>query len=215
MKTMFRTCLGLGILAMLASPAMAQGRGFRGGFGLGGLLGNASVQKELKLDDQQIEKAKEVAEKAREKGREARESFQGLEGEELAKKRQEFNHEMNEWALKEVGAFLKPEQVTRLKQIHYQQQGIMAFHDPEVTKKLNLTDSQKSDIQTIAQETREKQPSREDRQSDPEGARKKMQELNKEALTKVESKLNDEQQKCWKELIGAPFTIVYEPRPNN
>jgi hypothetical protein len=214
MKTMFRTCLGLGILAMFAGPAMAQGRGFgRGGGSLGTLLGNASVQKELKLDDQQIEKAKEVADKDREKGQEIREALQGLEGEEQQNKRRELTKERNEAALKAASAFLKPEQVTRLKQISYQTQGLMAFSDPEVAKKLNLTDSQKSDIQTIAQETREKMPSRDDFQSDREAAMKKMQEVNKEALSQVASKLNDEQQKIWKDLIGAPFTIVYEPRP--
>ena len=214
MKTMFRTCLGLGLLAMLAGPAMAQGRGgFGRGGGLGTLLGNASVQKELKLDDQQIEKAKEVADKDREKGQEMRETLQGLEGEERMTKMRELMKERNEATLKAAGAFLKPEQVTRLKQISHQQMGIMAFSDPEVAKKLNLTESQKSDIQAIAQEMNEKRPSREDFQDDREAAMKKMQELNKEAMAKVESKLNDEQQKTWKELIGAAFTIVYEPRP--
>ncbi len=213
MKTMFRTCLGLGILAMFAGPAMAQGRGGFGRGGLGTLLGNASVQKELKLDDQQIEKAKEVADKDREKGQEIREALQGLEGEEQQNKRRELTKERNDAALKAAGEFLKAEQIARLKQIAYQQQGLMAFSDPEVAKKLNLTDSQKSDIQTIAQDMREKMPSREDRQSDPEAAMKKMQEVTKEALSQATSKLNDEQQKTWKELIGAPFTIVYEPRP--
>jgi hypothetical protein len=40
-----------------------------------------------------------------------------------------------------------------------------------------------------------------------------MAELNKETLGKAEKKLNDEQQKTWKELIGAPFEVKYEPRP--
>ena len=44
---------------------------------------------------------------------------------------------------------------------------------------------------------------------------KKIQELNKEALTQATSKLNDEQQKTWKELLGSAFTYVPEPRPNN
>ena len=56
-------------------------------------------------------------------------------------------------------------------------------------------------------------PSREDFQSDREAAMKKMAEVNKETLSKIEAKLNDEQQKTWKELLGAPFEIKYEPRP--
>ncbi len=43
---------------------------------------------------------------------------------------------------------------------------------------------------------------------------KKMTEARKAGLTKAEAKLNDEQQKTWKELLGAPFTIVYPPRPS-
>jgi hypothetical protein len=32
-------------------------------------------------------------------------------------------------------------------------------------------------------------------------------------MEKAAGKLNDEQQKSWKELIGAPFEIKYERRP--
>ncbi len=39
---------------------------------------------------------------------------------------------------------------------------------------------------------------------------KKMDELRKQTLTKIEGKLNDEQQKTWKEMLGAPFEIKYE-----
>ena len=62
MRTMIRSLVGLSLIAMLAAPAFAQGRGGFGRFGggsLAGLLGNASVQKELKLDDEQIGKAKD------------------------------------------------------------------------------------------------------------------------------------------------------------
>ena len=38
---------------------------------------------------------------------------------------------------------------------------------------------------------------------------KKMAEVRKAGLTKAEAKLNDEQQKTWKELLGAPFTISH------
>jgi hypothetical protein len=57
-------------------------------------------------------------------------------------------------------------------------------------------------------------PSRDDFQSDREAAMKKMQEVNKETLSQVVTKLNDEQQKTWKELIGSPFEIQYQPRNN-
>jgi hypothetical protein len=210
MRTMFRTLLGLGLVALLASPAAAQGRG-RGFGNLGILLGNASVQKELRLDDQQVEKAKELAEKTGEKMQELRESLQGLEGEERMTKMQQLNRELNESTLKSAAAFLKPEQIARLKQISYQQRGAQAFSDPEVSKKLNLTDTQKSDIQTIVQDSfQEMRTIFQENQDDPEARMKKMTELQKQTRAKAEAKLNDEQSKSWKELLGAAFEVKYE-----
>ncbi len=182
MKMMFRTCLGLGIVTMLVGPAMAQGRYVFGRpVSLGMLLGNASVQKELKLDDPQIEKAKEVAQTESEKLREMGETLRGLEGEERVTKMREITKQVHESTLKSAEVFLKPEQVTRLKQIYYQRQGIKAFDDPEVAKKLNLTDNQKSDIEEIARETYEKEASSAALRHDGDGATKKTTGSNKEA----------------------------------
>jgi hypothetical protein len=211
MKVIMRTMIGLGLVALMASPAAAQGRG---GFGRGGsyagLLSNASVQKELKLDDQQTDKVKSLADKINEERQSKFQDLQGLEGQERFTKMQEITRELNTTTLKEAGEFLKPEQIARLKQISLQQRGAMAFSDPDVAKKLNITDAQKNDIQELVQASREKMPSRDDFQSDREAAMKKMQEVNKETLTQAVAKLNDEQQKTWKELLGAPFEIKYE-----
>jgi len=221
MRSLFRTLLGLGLLALIAGPAAAQqgqGFGFGGGGNLATLAANTGVQKELKLDDQQVEKAKDLAEKTREKMRETRETLQGLEGEERRTKQQEISREMNASSLKALGEFLKPEQITRLKQIAYQQRGVSAFNDPEVAKKLNLTDSQKGDIQTILQESMEGARglfSQDQSPEEREAAMKKITELRKQSLSKAEAKLNDEQQKSWKELLGAPFDYKPDPRPNN
>ena len=220
MRTIVRTMVAFGLVALLAGPALAQGQGrgfgMMGGGGYGMLIGNASVQAELKLDDQQKEKAKDFADKARAQGQEIREKLQGLEGEELRTKRQEITKEMNESAMKAFGEFLKPEQIARIKQIRHQTLGVQAFSDPEIAKKLNLSDTQKSDVQTIAQEQREAMQglfSQDQSQEDREAAMKKMTELRKEALGKVTAKLNDEQQKPWKELTGAPFELKIERRP--
>jgi hypothetical protein len=214
--------VGVGALALLAGPAAAQqGRGFGmfgGGGGLGMLIGNASVQKELKLDDQQVEKAKELAQKNRDKMQDVRQQLQGLEQDERRTKMQEIMKEMNESTTKALGEFLKPDQITRLKQISYQQRAAGAFADPEIAKKLNLTDSQKSDIQSIVEESRQGMRGLFSQDQSPEerqAAMKKLSELRKETLAKAVAKLNDEQQKTWKELIGSPFEVKFEPRPNN
>jgi hypothetical protein len=218
MRTMLRAMFGLSLVALVATPAFAQGRGFgmMGGGGVAMLIGNESVQQELKLDDKQVEKAKEFADKAREKMRENREALQGLEGDERRTKQQELNKEMNESAMKAFGDFLKPEQITRIKQISYHQMGARAFSDAEVAKKLNLTETQKSEIQTIVQDSMEGMRglfSQDQSEEERAAAMKKMAELRKETLDKASAKLNDEQQKTWKELIGAPFEVKFQPRP--
>jgi hypothetical protein len=207
---MLTAFLSLGLVALLAGPASAQGRGFGRGGSIAFLLSNESVQKELKLDDKQLEKSKELSDKT---GEEMREKFQGLgdlSPEERMAKFQEINREMTASTLKAAGEFLKPEQITRLKQISWQQRLAQAFNDPEVAKKLNLTDTQKSDIKTILADSMKEMPTREDFQDDREAAMKKAREVGKQTLTKAEAKLNDEQQKSWKELLGTPFVVVFE-----
>jgi hypothetical protein len=213
---MCKTIVALGVVAFLAAPAMAQqGRGGGRGFGSPAfLLGNASVQQELTLDAGQIEKAKEVAAKAREKMTAARESLQSLEGEEQAKKRRELTAEINSDTHKAVKEFMKPEQVKRLYQITHQVQGAQAFTDEHVQKHLKLTDTQKSDIEGIVTASgAEMRKIFQENQGDAEGIRTKMTELRKETLTKVEAKLTDEQKASYKEMLGAPFEVKFEPRP--
>jgi hypothetical protein len=220
MRTMLRGLFAMSLVALLASPALAQGgRGFgmmggRGGIAM--LIGNESVQKELKLEDKQVEKVKEIADKNREKMTAAREESKDLDQEERRTKMTALGKEMNESTLKAIGEFLKPEQIARLHQISHQVRGATAFSDPEVAKKLSLTDAQKTDIQTIV--TDSSAEAREIFQSlndDREAGMKKLAELNKATLKKVIDKLNDEQQKTWKEMIGSPFEIVYPPPRNN
>jgi len=205
--------------AILAAPAMAQGqgRGFGGMMGGGGismLIGNESVQKEIKLDDQQTEKAKELATKNREKMTELREKLQGLEQDEQRTKRQEFAKEMNASTSKAIAEFLKPEQIKRLHEISYQTMGANAFTDPDVIKKLSITDTQKGEIQTIVDESRqEMREIFQSLQDDREAGMKKLAEHRKETLGKVVAKLNDEQQKTWKEMIGSPFEVKFPPPP--
>jgi hypothetical protein len=219
MRMLSKTIVALGLVALMAGPALAQqgrgGGGGRGGFGggIGMLLSNASVQQELKLDATQIEKAKEVADKAREKFTASRESLQSLEGDARFKKMQELNKEVNEEANKAVAAFLSKDQIHRLHQIQHQVQGAQSFTDEHVQSRLKLTDAQKGEIDSIVQASYTEMHSLyQNMQSDPEGTRAKLHEHRKETLAKVESKLTDEQKTAYKEMLGAPFEIKYEPR---
>jgi hypothetical protein len=217
MRTLSKTIVALGLVALMAGPALAQqgqgrggGRGFGGG-GIGMLLSNASVQQELKLDATQVEKAKEVAAKAREKITSA---LEGLQGEERFAKMREVSKGINDEVNTSIKTFMSNEQVHRLHQILHQVQGAQAFADEHVQNKLKLTPTQKTDIDAILQASNsEMRTLFQNMQSDPEGTRAKIAEHRKETLEKAVSKLTDEQKGTWKEMLGSHFDIKFEPRP--
>jgi Spy/CpxP family protein refolding chaperone len=213
MRTSGKLMLAFGALALMAAPAWAQGqgRGFGGGMGGGAmLLSNKSVQKELKVSDEQAEKLNTLATETMAKNRER---LQGLQGEERQSKMREARAELD----KSLDGLLKPEQVKRFKQIEIQVGGFMAFNQPRVQEALKLTDDQKEKVRAIGEEIQGAMPSREDFQSDRETAMKKMAEVQKGAKEKATALLTEDQKASWKELTGEPFDYKPEPprRPNN
>jgi Spy/CpxP family protein refolding chaperone len=201
--------LALAAAALVASPAFAQpprGRGMQfGGGGIGMLLGNASVQEELKLTDSQKEKIKDFAAKQRE----ARAGFRDLSQEERVEKNRELTKAAETFA-KET---LTPEQHKRIKQIVLQQAGVMAFNGEEVQKELKLTDEQKEKIKTLAddmgKDMRELfQPGG---GGDFQENMKKMAALRKEYLGKAAEVLTAEQKKQWADMTGKPFEVKITP----
>ena len=202
--------------AVLMISGSAQAQGFRGGgFGMGGyaLLSNKSVQQELKLSDDQAEKATKVVEEALAK---SRAKSQDLSPED---RRGEKGAEIRRAASDEIKAgvkdLLKTEQTKRLDQIVLQQRGLQAFTDPEIQSKLNLTDDQKSKIKDLAESNRSQMTEIfQNAQGDRQAAMQKMTALRKETQEKTLAILTDSQKKTWKELTGEPFEVKFEPRPN-
>jgi Spy/CpxP family protein refolding chaperone len=223
MRSVCQGIVVLGLAALLAGQAEAQRGGgrFGGGFG-GSLLDNQSVQKELKLTDDQIKKVKEVTQSVRDKHREELDALRKQGAQADREKRQELFRTIGEETNKALAEVLTPEQNKRYKEITLQQRGAQAFNDEEVQKTLKLTDEQKEKIKTInedaAKERRELFPRRggaggggPPNPAAFEEMRKKMTALNKETMEKVTAVLTDDQKKAWKDLVGAPFEIKFEP----
>jgi Spy/CpxP family protein refolding chaperone len=212
MRSTRTTLLALSAAALLASPAFAQppggGRGGmqRGGGGLGMLLGNASVQEELKLDDKQKEKIKEFAAKQRE----AQQGLRDLDQDERRAKMAEMNKHAEAFA-KEV---LTADQNKRMKQIVIQSAGLRAFSMEDVAKELKLTDDQKEKIKTLNDDLQKDVRELFQGGGDPQENMQKVQSLNKEFMTKAAGVLTDEQKKHWTEMTGKPFTVRMQ-RPND
>jgi len=187
------------VLTLGQQFAMAQAGGF--GFFRGNplmLLRQESVQKELKLSDDQINKAKELADQTREKMRD----IFGADEADRPKKMQELNEETRK-ALAEI---LNADQSKRLKEISYQQRGGIAFTDPEVAKALDLSEEQQAKVRTINQETGAAMrqlftPG----QAPDDDARQKMADLRKSSGEKLLALLSADQKTKWTALQGEPF----------
>jgi hypothetical protein len=201
MKVYSRWIVAVAIVAFVTPMVQAQ-RGQRGpGGGPMFLLGQKSVQEELKLSEDQVGKITQLADKQQK----ARGELQDLSREERQKKMQE----QNQAAEKEVAEILKPEQLKRLKQITLQQRGVQAVAQPEVAEALGLSSEQKEKLKTIQADAQKEM--REIRQSlqggggNREEAQKKMAELRKAAEEKVADVLTADQKAKWKEMLGEHF----------
>jgi hypothetical protein len=207
--------LAAGVLALVVNLAPAQQRQGRGRGGMGGgvgqLLNMKEVQEELKLSDDHTEKAKKVAADVQMKHREDFQKLQDVPMEERRAKTQELAGQVREETLKDLGDVLKPEQTRRLKQLVLQQQansgGPRVFLSPDVEKAVKLTDKQKDDLKTMAEDYGKKtQELRGQRGTPPsEESRKKREELRKEATDNALKVLTDEQKKQWEEMTGPAF----------
>ncbi len=205
MKRLMQVTLVAAIVVMAASPVLAQqrrgqGGGGRGFGGLGGgamLLGQKSVQEELKLSDEQVKQVKELVDKQRE----AFQGFGDLSQEERRTKMQEMAKTNNE----AIAKILKPEQTKRFKQIALQQQvrfGLAnVLNNPETAKELKITDEQKGKLEEIRNKAREETQGL---GFDEEG-RQKRQEVTKATNEKVMGVLTAEQKAKLKEMQGEPF----------
>jgi Spy/CpxP family protein refolding chaperone len=204
MRKVYTWVAALIVTAIVAGPALAQDKPrFGGGFGQFGslmLLGQESVQKELKLSDEQVSKVKELGEKQRESFRD----FQNLSREE----RQARTKEME----KAVTDLLKPEQAKRLKQISLQQRGGGALTDEEVQKTLNLSAEQVEKVRAIEQDGRAAMKELFQPGGDPQEGFKKMQEFRKTQNEKFLNVLTPDQKTKWKELVGEEFKGEIKPQ---
>ena len=163
-----RSWLVVAVAAMLstaligAAEAQTQGQGPRGaGMNRGSLLGLASlesVQKELKITDEQAAKLKEAAEKLRGEMREQFTSVREIQdraarGAKLA----ELNKQLDEKAGQQAREILAREQVMRLYQIRLQVRGnVYALNSRFIAARLKLTDEQKEKAAAIQKATEEK-----------------------------------------------------------
>jgi hypothetical protein len=208
---MHKAFLTLALVALLALPVLAQ-RGQRAGgmFGLmdgTALLGNKSVQDELKLSDDQKKDIK-AATDARLKA--FRAAMEDMDREAMQKAGQEFTKSMTR-----VREKLTSAQAKRLFQIEVQvatkNNSTRVFQYPEVQKALKFTEKQQKLVKsTISDFEKDVKKLMEESKGDGQkmfANMKKIRERGKEAYTTITRSLDDTQQKALKDLGGEKFEL--------
>jgi hypothetical protein len=215
-RKLWSVALAGAALMAFSGPSFAQeqGRrgGGRGGFGGGGLLMVPEVQKELKLQQAQIDLLQGLR---RGGGTQDRESLRNLSREE----RQKRFEAMRAQREKQIAEILDANQLKRLKQLEIQQQGIRAIARDEVANQLKLSAAQRQQVQTVIQAERDTmrqsfgggrrggggqqgaQPGGQDRQQ----AFQRMREMRTQNDAKLNAILTDAQKKQFQTMQGPAF----------
>lgn len=219
MKRQIVWAAALSLIAATAVPSFAQGQGRgRGGFGGrggGSLLSIPEVQKELKIEQAQLELLNSLNQQ---RGSFDREAFRNMTPEQ----RSEAFAKMRAEREKKVAEILDAKQVARLKQLELQREGVRALDRDDVANQLKLSADQKQKIDAALAAEREamrsafqgfrgqdgQRPSAEQIQA----ARQKMTEMRTATETKINAVLTDAQKSQWKTMQGAPFTFPERQR---
>ncbi len=182
------------------------------------LIDNASVQKELKLSEEQVTRVTEMRQQVKDKilvksREQPSNSFKKTKPVDLQANARELSKAASEETWKGLQDILKPGQLKRLKQIQLQREGFNTLFDPEVAKTLALTEEQKKKIEGI-QEYLKKQSTalfKTGPQTNFQSNLKKITTLRREALDKALALLSPEQMKSWTDLAGDPFEMKSQP----
>jgi serine/threonine protein kinase len=166
------------------------------------LLSQTPVLDDLRLDDGQRTKVRELSARA---ARQWRESLRDV-GRVSAAERTHRSLEQAHAKEAELKAMLTPEQLRRLYQIGLQADVASAFREPEVAAALELTEAQRDRIRTIEEEgfwemMRSFRSDRLPADADKTSPAKPKPTHNERIL----DLLTDQQARKWRQLTGAPF----------
>jgi hypothetical protein len=195
---------------VLISAAQAQSPFTRlSAAGVGTMVDNERVQRELRLTDDQTTKCKAIYAKIQAKHQE---TLERLRAQKQAQQIQELTKAVNQETLKAFAGVLQPPQLKRLQQIDLQQRGALAFLEPDIIKVLHLTEDQQDLVKTIsADAAKEMKDSFSNPQAKLDEVGKKIGELRKETMERVTALLSEAQRKTWQEMVGPPFEFKITP----
>ncbi len=166
-----------------------------------GPLADPALQKELKLSEEQISRLKDALGKVQDKYKDMFTKAQQMSPEEQQKQFKAWNEDSQ----KAIAGVLDAKQMKRLKQIQWQSMGVAALQDPDLQKELKLSDDQKKKLGGIFTDAQKRM---QELARNRETSQEKYQTVLRDAETKANGVLSDEQKKNYKELQGPPFEMA-------
>jgi Spy/CpxP family protein refolding chaperone len=208
MKLLRAAALCAALIAITQNAVAAQkGRHHRGG--PAGLLMMPEVQRELRLDSEQLDRLENLH---RDMGTRAKETFSGIQNlprEEREKRFFAFGAEYN----RRIAIILDDRQEERLKQLDYQRGGVRSLGRPDVAAELKLSSDQrdriksifeaehgamKAAVESIRSGTVMTPPQREE-------IGRKFREVRQQTDARLLQVLTERQERQWQSLQGPPF----------
>jgi hypothetical protein len=228
---MKRSLMALAFLVGAAGLTLAVqppqgGRGGRGGFGGGGvttLVTSKTVLADINATEEQTAKlkdwAKGFATKTQDMRKAAMEGVDTSDRKAMMEKFTAVQAEITKTANTELATVLKPEQVTRIKQIETQVAGVQAFNMPAVKEALKIDDEQAQKIQEAARSTAGEMRDLAQEYgvrgfggpTDPEKAKEFAQKraaITKQTMEKVMGTMTADQKAAYEKLVGKPIDVA-------
>jgi hypothetical protein len=170
-----------------------------------------SVQKELKLKDDQKTKVYSFAKTATQKNRELMQTMM-FSGNANPQAMMEASRQIRQEIDQGIGQILDPKQKERFDQIVLQNEGPLAVARPEIAAKLKLNETQQEYVQAIMIEMRRQfmmsiRQSAASGQFNPAQARELSTELRKEAVKDISKVIDAKQKKTFNSMLGLPFDL--------
>jgi hypothetical protein len=173
------------------------------------------VSRSLTLNDDQMIRLNELLGNLQGSYREYYTAAGKLPDAERASRLDELNRKYTDEWMRGAKTVLNESQMTRYRQLHWQYSGFNSFSDPDMQKRLNLTDEQRKTLRD--NRTWSDQQIREINRvgaSDPERADKLHRDYQKAYQAKIDKFLTPEQLRTWRNVTGEHFEFPRTPTPS-
>jgi hypothetical protein len=171
-----------------------------------------SVQKELKLNEEQKTKVYNFARTASQKHRDLMQKMM-FGGNANPQAMMQASWQVRQENDKAIAQILEPKQKERLDQIVLQHEGPLAVARPEIAAKLRLNETQQEYVQGILVEMRRElmmsiRQSMATGQYSPAQGRELSAQLRKQAVMDISQVIDAKQKKNFNSMLGAPFDLT-------